>query len=268
MKRFFWQVLPLLVAVLVVPGDILLAEVQAKSTAGHHYLGLQVGGGIASYREDLVVPLSFDGPGFSLGGIYTHETNKNIVQLRLKFDIGLLHNRFSHEAYTTGAELRGYWLRRVKQEWLGGNLWGGICLPLRMINLFIDSWDDSHLYWLTSHGVGAAIDWRKPLSPTKKVILHLEFPVLSFVSRPPEYRYNKQDALNHVSFHLSEPNRHLQLETPEMYRALLLQVLFRRTVGNSLLNMGMEFRYDHCRIPENIWGLNTSVFFSYQWRIG
>jgi len=245
-----------------------LAQEKVEGTTGGQHIGVQLGGGIASYREDLLVPLGFDGPGFSLGGVYDRRTEKNLIQIHLKVGFGHLKNRYSHEAWVLAFEMRPSWVRKLAEHCRYGQFRGGVSIPLQMNNLFLESWDDSHLYWLTAHSLAAALQWEKKVSRKDRAVVRMEVPFLSLVSRPPAYRYNKQDALNHWTFHFSEPNRSLHLETPDKYRALFIQMLFRRQVRQSLLSLGLEFQYAYCRKPEKIWGLNTSIVVSYQWRIG
>jgi hypothetical protein len=139
---------------------------------------------------------------------------------------------------------------------------------MQMNNLFIFSWDEAHLYWLTAYNLALATEWQKKISQQFKASVRMEIPILGRISRPPIYRYNKQDALNHVSFHLTEPNKGLHFETLDDYRALFFQLLFKKEMRHSLLNLGLEFQYNYCRKPQKIWGLNTTVLFFYQWRIG
>jgi hypothetical protein len=233
-----------------------------------NHLGINVNCGLASYREDLVVPLGFHGIELSLGVIYSRQAEKNFLNARGKFGLGYMQNRYDHEAFIVAQEIRLSWLRKVTTPQRYGELWGGICLPLQMNNLFWGSWDDAHLYWLTAYGTGAAFQWQKEISSNKKALVRMEIPVINWVSRPPEYRYTKQEPMNHLGYHYSEPNKSLHFETLDTYQALFVQVLFRKEKKKSLLNLGVEFQYNHFSKPEDIWGLNTLLLFSYQWRIG
>jgi hypothetical protein len=272
-SRYFLNSIPIgalavsLVALAFASG-MSLAQEEGKDSVRNQHLGICFSSGISSYREDLIVPLSFDGPGLSLGGVYTRRTDRNLVQFRLRVGLGYLKNRYSHEAWVLMLEMRPSWVRKLAEHDRYGEFWGGISIPLQMNNLFLESWDDSHLYWLTAHSLAAAFQWEKKVSRKDHAVVRMEVPFLSLVSRPPAYRYNKQDPLTHWTFHFSEPNRSLHVETPSKYRALFIQMLLRHQVRQSLLNLGLEFHYAYCRKPEKMWGLNTSVLVSYQWRIG
>lgn len=233
-----------------------------------NHLGMNLNCGLASYREDLVVPVGFHGLGLSLGVIYSRQTETNILNTRWKTGLGYLLNRYDHEALIIVQEIRMSWVKKVIVHEQYGEFLGGISLPLQMNNLFWGSWDDAHLYWLTAYGIGAAFQWQKKISSNKQALIRMEIPVINWVSRPARYRYTKQEPMNHISYHFSEPNKSLHFETLDAYQALFIQVLLRKEMKRSLLNLGIEFQYNHFSQPKDICGLNTLLIFSYQWRIG
>ena len=233
-----------------------------------NHLGINVNGGLASYREDMVVPLGFHGIEFSLGAVYSRQTEKSLLNARLRFGVGYMQNRYDHEAFIVAQEIRLSWLRKVNIPERYGEFWGGICLPLQMNNLLWASWDDAHLYWLTAYGMGPAFQWQKNIFSNKQVLVRMEIPVANWVSRPPEVRYRKQEPMDRLAYQYSEPNKSLHFETLDTYQALFFQALLRKKVKRSLLNLGIEFQYNHFCQPEDIWGLRTLLLFSYQWRIG
>lgn len=253
---------------MIVIGECSWAQSTEQSTPRGTYLGLYFSAGIDSYREDLLVPLDFHGPGISLGCVYTGQSERDLIDVRLKVGMGYLKNRYSHEAWVLLMELRSSWLRKLIEHAKYGDVFGGISIPMQMNNLFLESWDESHLYWLTAHSLAIATEWQKQMSKKYDAGIRMEMPLLGWVSRPPSYRYNKQDALSHFSFHFAEPNQSLHFETLDTYRSLFIRLMFGRQTQHTMMNIGLEFQYHYCRIPEKIWGYNTSIVFSYQWRIG
>ncbi len=231
-------------------------------------LGLSLSAGIASYREDLLVPLGFNGPAVFLGGIYEQQSGKNLVHIRLRLGLGVLENRFSHRAWALMPDIRMSWVREIMAHHKYGEFHGGVSLPLQMNNLFFESWDDAHLYWLTAHSIAGAFQWDKEVTTKNHASVRIEVPFLSWVSRPPDYRHTKQDPLNHVTYHISEPNKSLHFEMIDDYRNVFMQLLLKRKRGGSLLSVGLEFQYFYCRKPETITALNTLLVFSYQWGVG
>jgi len=230
-------------------------------------LGVHISAGLGSYREDLLVPLSFDGPRFSLGAVYSTRLNNHCINSRLTFGIGFPKNRFSHTAYVLDVELRSSWLLRISRPQDIGGFWLGICLPLRMTNMFFDSWDDAHLYWLTAYMLGAAVRWEKAVFQDAHAVVQVDIPFLGFASRPPEYRYAKQEALNQWTYHFAEPNKGLQFSTLDTYRAILIQALLIRQLASSTLTVGIEFDYQYSSRPSPIQTMRTSVSVSYQWTL-
>jgi hypothetical protein len=238
--------------------EVSLAQEQKEIPPGGNYLGFHFSTGIASRREDLLVPLGFHGPGFSLGGSYSRRTENSCIDIRLKLGMGYLKNRYSHEAWILMMELRPLWLKKLVEHPEYGDFWGGISIPLQMNNL----------YWLTAHSLAIAAEWQKGVFRKVNATARTEIPIIGWISRPPTYRYNKQDALNHFGFHFSEPNKSLHFETLDTYRSLFLQLLLKREMRRSLLNLGLEFQYVYFRKPRIIQGSDVSIIFSYQWRIG
>ncbi len=255
----------IILAALNVP---LLAQQPEKEPSSMQHLGVRCDGGIASYREDLVVPLGFHGPNLTLGLVYSRQGERDRFRVPLYLSFGYLKNRYSHESYVMRFDLHPLWVRRLAQYDRLGSLWAGASLPVQMNNLFLESWDDAHLYWLTTYSLAPAIEWQKDISQEYKAAVRIEVPVLSLVSRPPAYRHNKQDALSHWTYHFTEPNRSLHLETPETYRGLFVRLELAHEIGHSLLNLGCEFQYYFCSRPQEIRVMNTSIAISYQWRIG
>ncbi len=244
------------------------AEGVAQSPSRGKHLGVYVSTGIASYREDLIVPLGFHGPALSLGGVYTQQNENNLFHIRLRIGLGHLENRYSHEAWVLMQDIRLSWVRNLTEHPKYGKFWAGGAIPFQMNNLFFESWDDAHLYWLTAHSLAGVFLWQKRIAPKKDVSIRIEFPFFSWISRPPAYRYAKQEPLDHFTYHFTEPNKSLHFETIDTYRNIFIQVLLTREVRCSLLHVGLEFQSHYYRKPKKILGLNTFLVLSYQWRVG
>jgi hypothetical protein len=244
------------------------AQGVAQSSSRGKHLGLYLSTGIASYREDLIVPLGFHGPALLLGGVYTQQNESDLFHIRLRSGLGHLENRYSHEAWTLMQDIRLSWVRNLTNHPKYGRIWAGGSLPFQMNNLFFESWDEAHLYWLTAHSLAGAFLWQKRVSPKNDVSIRIEIPLFGWVSRPPAYRYAKQEALDHFTYHFTEPNTSLHFETIDTYRNVFIQMLFKREVRRSLLHIGLEFQSYYCRRPKKILGLNTFLVLSYQWRVG
>ncbi len=245
--------------------DISSAQGVTNETNSTARLGIQGTAGVSSYREDLLVPLSFDGPRFSLGAVYANRTSDQRINSRLKIGAGFLKNRYSHSAYALELGLRSSWLARVSSSPELGTFWLGASLPLEMNNVFFDSWDDAHLYWVTAYMLGVAAAWEYGLFGEYSAMVHVEIPLLGLVSRPGEYRYTKQEALNQWTFHFSEPNRNLRFASLGAYRAIFVQTLLTPGPDSNALVLGIEFEYGYCARPSPFQLMHTSIVASYQW---
>ncbi len=262
------KILAIVLTMLVPAFNQLWADDIQKQVDRTHHLGILAGGGIASYREDLIVPLGFSGPSFSLGGLYTRQTEQKYTQIRLRFSMGLLQNRFSHKAYSAVIELQPSWVKKLSEKTGPGEIWGGVSIPLQLTNLFVESWDESHLYWLTTHSLAFVTEYRTRIPGMWNPIIRLDMPIIGFISRPPTYRYKKQEALSQLTYHFTEPNKSLHFEYIGTYQAPRLQVYLKRGSKDSVFILGLDFQLIHCNEPEDIWGISTVLLFSYQWRIG
>ncbi len=257
-----------LVALCAIFSSAAYSETDTTDSGRTHHLGVLLGCGVASYREDLIVPISFDGPAFSLGGQYTAQAARTSLQLRLRVTTSVLENRYSHNAYTAAIELRPSWVKMLHGDPRGSQIWLGCALPLHMTNLLMESWDESHLYWLTTHSLALVAEYHTNMPRLGHSIARLELPVVGFVSRPPAYRYQKQEALTHWTYHITGPNRSFHLKTLWGFQSPMLQLMITRGSQGSLLSLGLEFGLDHCSEPRDVWGLNTRLVFTYQWRVG
>jgi len=76
------------------------------------HLGIAINCGLASFREDLVVPLGFDGIGISLAIISSRQTEKNSFNTRVQFGLGYMQNRYDHEALVVVQEIRLSWVKK------------------------------------------------------------------------------------------------------------------------------------------------------------
>jgi hypothetical protein len=230
-------------------------------------LGISINPALSSYREDLLVPVSFDGPSIMLGAVFTRWQEHDYYKIHFRFGFGYLQNRFSHESAVIKLDLISSWLKKIKRYQRYGEIWAGIQLPIQMNDLYLFSWDDAHLYWLTVYSLGPAIGWKKELSAKYDIFIRFHFPVFNLVSRPPAYRYNNQDALNHIGFHFSEPHKALHFESLEDYRSFTLQIDLIKNKKVTGWNFGLEFQYDYFRKPKPISSIHTSLLASYAWGI-
>lgn len=246
---------------------VIHAQDSTDNAQSSNHLGITANLNLYSYREDLLVPLSFDGPGFSIGSKYVHWGEGTFWQASLRFGVGILNNSYSHDAYSLNIEIHGAWMKRLKSFPGKGEFWLGVDMPLQMNNLYLESWDESHLYWMTVYSIGPTLGCNKNISSTDKLFIRLNFPVLSLISRPEEYRNTTQEALTKVGFHFTEPNKSLQLESFGSYFSVCLRVNLITNNNVSGWNFGFEFQYSHFKDPKPFSKMYTSLSAVYLWSI-
>ena len=153
--------------------------------------------GSTSARDDLLVPLAFTGPAVGLGARYSLAAGRQRADVELQLGIGLLHNRFDHQAEQLAHGLAaGY-----RYTLPNGSELGGIARWHDELS-YLESWDDAHGYWLSQLVVGATARDTRMLSSAMALETRAELALLGVVSRPPGRRTNKQDALTHFGYHV------------------------------------------------------------------
>ena len=254
-----------LIAVLagIVPDQ---AHTQATAVvASRNFLGVTGEAGLVSFREDLLVPLSFSGPGFALGGSFAHRSDGSLLDLDLSMRISYGINRFDHEAISLSTRIRSAWLWNIRSGGRLGELWIGAVLPFRINDMYIFSWDDAHMYWITSYGMGPAIQWRSHYSSETTIAVGMDLPVVHLVSRPPSYRFDKQDGMNRFFFWLGHPQRSFQLEPIGSYTAITLHGTMEWRSAESFSSLGLQIRFSRMDGDKPEQDLNTLIVYSYRW---
>lgn len=165
-------------------------------------LGITLGGD--GYRDDVLVPLVFSGP--SAGLVTTSEFHtfgldwQPHAELRLDYAT----NRFGHESLLLFYQARMLAWKSIEWNATMPLQWGtGLDLQARDAYLF--SWDDSHLYWLSSIGLPFALrcrtKWHNGWTGQGTIASN----ALAYVAHRADFPENKVDPLKTASFYLSTP---------------------------------------------------------------
>jgi len=93
--------------------EISYSQKTVQIPATKKYLGIYINAGLASFREDLLVPLGFHGPALDLGGVYTYQSQNDHIQIQLQIGLGYLKNRYSHEAWVLKPDIRFSWVKKL-----------------------------------------------------------------------------------------------------------------------------------------------------------
>ena len=193
---------------------------QASSDTGGRSLNVGLVLEQVQLRDDLVRPFRFAGPsgGVSLG--FAHVTAKAEHDAQFALGLAYLTNSFGQESFAF--RIRGHYryLRSLSSAPATMRVSLGVAARANWLPTYHADWDDAHLYWFTSYDVGptAKVQWHS-LGPGS-LLLSLDLPIFALVSRPPRYRFNKQDELKSLGYWFAEPHSDLTLATLTHYKAL------------------------------------------------
>jgi hypothetical protein len=199
----------------------------ARGDPAPNQVGVAVAAEHAQLRDDLVLPFRATGPGGGLVLSYARTTAAAAHRAALDVGGAFLTNRFDQESihlrlagrYEYGRSLRG-----APAFALGGLLRGSDALQYHA------DWDDAHLYWLTAYDAGPFARFEHDLGPGRFAV-QLSTALLALVSRPPEYRFNKQDALRSPGFLLGKSHEALSVASMNRYQAAELRFGYTRPWG-------------------------------------
>jgi hypothetical protein len=226
--------------------------------------------GSASARDDLLVPLAFTGPGLGLGSRYRLGFGTNAIEAELGLGLALLTNRFEHEAEQLSHGLAVGYSRVIAPN--GGQRTELAAIVRWQDELtYFESWDDAHGYWLSSLVLAPAVRDSRALSSALVLESRAEVALLGISARPPERRWNKQDALTHFSYHVDRLGHGTRLATPLNLQSLRAEALlrFRRSAApvGSGFGAGLTAAFSRSGDPEPYLLLQAGAIVTYGWEL-
>ena len=209
-----------------------------------HAIGVGFGVRGDAVREDLVVPLTFSGPGVRMLAGYRGWLGPGLVTARLDVGLAFLFNRFGHIAATVDYSAEVAWTTRILRG-MGWHLSLGPALALDTRVNYLYAWDDAHGYWLGTQWLGPALRHARRISDHWRFESGASLAVVGFEGRPPSYRYNKQDALTHLDYYFTQPQRSERFVTLADLQVLRIDAAVRRAAyGASEVGRGWAFGID------------------------
>jgi hypothetical protein len=244
------------------------AEGDSQAEARHT---LVVGGGLRgdAVREDLLVPLTFSGPGLRLMLAYRGLLGPGLLAISGDVGMSVLWNRYGHIAAAVDHNVDAAWTLRVFRA-MGWHLSLGPQIALDSRLNYILSWDDAHAYWLGSQWLGPAFRAEGRLSERWRWEARASFAVVGFEGRPPAYRYRKIDVHPDVTYFFTQPNSSESFVTLADLQVVRLDVAVRRAaytgagVGRGW-SFGLDMRLARTGIPATNINLGACLYAVRAW---
>jgi hypothetical protein len=219
-----------------------------------HALGGSLGLRGDLVRDDLLVPLAFAGPGLQLLASYRGWVGPGVLNARADLGAAIVFNRFGHPGLTVSYGALVDWTLTV----LRATSWHislGPALALDSRESAILSWDDAHGYWLGSQWLGPAARFMGQVSPAWRLEASAAVALAGFESRPPSYRYKKQEIRPAVGFFFTQPTQSEKLVLPDQLQIFRLELALRRAAYNRFdvgrgWVFGLDFRLASTTTPD------------------
>lgn len=231
--------------------------------------GLVLGLRADAVREDLLVPLTFAGPGFRLGGFFRGWVGPGLLVAQASFGFAPLFNRFGQLAATVDYGLDAAWLLPLHDE-PGWHLGLGPMLAWDTRVTYLYAWDDAHGYWLGTWWLGPAASFTGRLAEGWRLEASASFALLGLEGRPPAYRFAKQEAVDHLAYWFAAPAQDLAFVTPARLQAVRLALAVRPTgavasAPGTGWSFGAEARFSRTDVPLPTSGLAIVLFAARAW---
>jgi hypothetical protein len=234
-----------------------------------HALSAAVGLRGEALREDLVVPLTFSGPGVRLMLLYRGEVGPGLLAVGGDFGLAMMWNRYGHPAGTIDHNFDAAWTVPVRRTPISHWALGAMLVDEAHFNLLF-SWDDAHAYWHAAQWLGPAVRHGRRLSETWRLEARASFAVLGFQGRPPTYRYRKQETRPSLTYPFTQPYGSESFVSLAELQAVRVDVAFRRAaytgsdVGRGWA-FGLDLRFARTGSPATTIDLAACVYAARAW---
>jgi hypothetical protein len=256
------QLRALVLALLTVGSTSVRAEAPTQS------LGFAFDAGLATSRDDILVPRALSGPRLALGPRYAAALGPGVLFAEWHIAAAYELDRDGYEGVAFDHALDAEYLFSFAQ---GSALTQalGPALGWDTDIAGIVSWDDAHAYWIASRWLGASWRAAAPAWLGYRWRFFAELPLLALLSRPPGYRSNKQDAMTHLGFYFFDVHA-----DPDVVWLAQLQQLrasvdlwYGRSAGlvPEGWAIGSELRVAHAVDPASAWAVRATLRFSMSW---
>lgn len=241
----------------------------ARADAPRQALGFAFDAGLGTSRDDILVPRALSGPRLALGPRYAAALGPGLLFAEWHLAATYELDRDGNQGVAFDHALDAEYLFPLAQ---GSALLHalGPALGWDTDIAAIVSWDNAHAYWIASRWLGAG--WRA-VTPAWATGYQWRFaaelPLIALLSRPPEYRRNKQDAMTHPGFYFFDVHGDPDLAWVAQLQQLRASVDLWHGAGQGLIAegwaVGSEIRVVHAVDPASAWAVRTTLRFSMSW---
>lgn len=221
--------------------SFLFSKEVAANLERHHHIGWRLGVDFPQMREDLLVPVRFAGVGAQLGLAYGYSAGNHQHFITAGFAMAYVKNSYGDPAADLIWDAGYIYMYRLGRGAAVGELWFGGALRYTMDWNYNFSWDQEHLYWLSTLDLGPTVSWQKLFFKKHELRASLEFPIVALASRPPQFRYYKIGRLDDARYHFQKANENMGFTSLHEYISIRLYVdyLYRAKPG---LYMGVRYQ--------------------------
>ena len=236
-----------------------------------HSLGIGFGLRASTVRDDLLVPLSFAGSGLHVDVRYRGIAGPGLLSARAGIGARGEWTRFGQFGAALHHGIEATWHLGV----YAGETWRvavGPAVAHQADVHYLAEWDDAHGYWLGAQWLGASArvvhrawdGWRLEATPTVGLV--------GFASRPPAYRFAKQDALDRVGFWLSTATSDERFATLADLQAIRVDLALRHAPFDASdaaggWSFGVDARLSRYSAPATFVAVESVLYAAYAWEL-
>lgn len=232
-------------------------------------IGFGLGGVYVQVRDDILAPLRWDGAGGLVTASYLINNRKRQQEIALRLPIAIVANRYDHSGFCDELSVRYDYLYDLSGDVSRGQVHLGGMLEWSLNHQLYLSWDDSHLYWLNSYAMGPVAKWSRAAGQGRNWGVRFTFPLLAFISRPPEYRYQDQEPMHKVGFWFTRPHEDMQLTSLHEFIMLDVRCDYRRRLGRKItLKAALHSAYKSYSEPEKVRLFTNTLMLQFLFRTG
>lgn len=224
----------------------------------------------ASARDDLLVPLASTGSGLSLLGRYRLGIDSERVEAELALGAAVMFDRFDNAALQLPYSFALAYAHVVQRSPVTMTQLGATLRWQTDLSYF-EAWDDAHGYWLSMIALGPHVRHAYGFARAMTLETGAELALFGLASRPPSYRWNKQDALPRAEYYVDrigdgEPFWLWDVQAVRIEALLRARDAAASTYGTGF-GGGVLARLARASDPEPYTALYLGILIDYGWQL-